>query len=135
MKNTFHFSTVALFAVLLSLVFGASSALAREKRFRITLEFSEPAFKCSKIVTYRDDFHDFIERSPFPDVPYVAGVIYPKKGLNYISLLLATSKMNKDEGELIGRVEHLKIPNTRTFEIPPTGGHFKKCKVTVTPLK
>ena len=134
MKNTFHFSTVVLFAVLLSIVFGASGALAREKRFRITFEFSEPAFKCSKIVTYRDDFHYFIENSPFSDIPYMAGVIYPKKGLDYISLLVGISK-NKEEAEVIGSVEHLKIPNTRAFEIPPIGGHFKKCKVTVTPLE
>ena len=135
MKNTFHFSKFILLATLLALVFGASSAFAGEKRFRITLEFSEPAYKCTEVVIYRDDFHYFMERSPFPDVPYVAGIIYPKQGLNHISLLLGTSKLNKEEGTLIARVAHLAIPNTLTFEIPPAEGYFKKCKVTLTPLK
>jgi len=135
MKSTFHFSTFVLVAVLWSLVCGTSSAVAGEKRFRITLEFSEPAYKCSEVVTYRDDFHYFMEHSPFPDVPFVGGTIYPKDGVDYISIRLGTSKLDKQEGVRLGGIKHLKLPDTLTFEIPPAAGHFKTCKVTLTPLK
>ena len=64
----------------------------------------------------------------------MAGITYPKKGVNHISLLLGTFK-NKEEGALMARVAHFEIPKTLTFEIPPAEGYFKKCKVTLTPLQ
>ena len=135
LKSAFHVSAFVLFTLLLSLVFGASNALAGEKRFRITLEFSEPAYKCSEVVTYRDDFHYFMEDSPFPDVPFVGGTIYPKGGVDYISIRVGTSRLDKQEGVRLGGIKHLKLPDTLTFEIPPAAGHFKRCKVTLTPIK
>ena len=135
MKSTFHFSTLILLAVLLALFFSTSHSIAGEKRFRITIEFSEPAYKCSEVVTYREDFHYFMEHSPFPDVPFVGGTIYPKDGVDYISIRLGTSKLNKQEGVPLGGIKHLKLPDTLTFQIPPAAGHFKSCKVTLTPLK
>ena len=66
MKKASPFSTVVLLAVLLFVAFGASKARAGEKRFRITLEFSEPAYRCSEVVKYRDDFHCIMERRLSP---------------------------------------------------------------------
>jgi hypothetical protein len=135
MKSVFRPSTFLLVAALLALVFGVPQALAGEKRFRVTLEFSEPAYQCSEVVTYRQDFHFFMERSPFPDVPFVGGTIYPKDGVDYISIRLGTSKSDKREGVQLGGVKHLKLLDSLTFEIPPAANHFKKCTVTLTPLK
>ena len=136
MKSTFHFLTSLLFAALLSVVFGTSGAFAGEKRYRITIEFFEPAYKCSEVVTYRDDFHYFLEGSPFPTLPFVGGTIYPKDGVDYISIRLGTAQADKQqEGVRLGGVKHLKLPDTLTFDIPPAAGHFKRCKVTLTPLK
>ena len=135
MKSTFRLYTVVLLAALLFVVVGATSAFAGERQFRITLEFSEPTYKCSEVVDFREDFHFFMEHSPFPDVPFVGGTIYPKDGVDYISLRLGTSKLDKTEGVRLGGIKHLKLPDTLTFDIPPAANHFKRCKVTIVPLK
>lgn len=130
MINKRHFVSVLLPGIALF----TSPAFAAEKRCRLTLVFSEPAFKWSRIVTYRDDFHLFLEASPFPaikDIIYVAGTVYPKEGSDRVSVAIGTSLTNKEPGEILGAVKHLKLPKDGRFDIPPVGSYYKACQARV----
>lgn len=120
--------------LLLGIAVLTSTASAKEKRYRLTLVFSEPAFKWSRVIAYRDDFHLFLDASPFPtvkDIIYVAGTVYPKDGEDHVSIAIGTSLTNKESGETLGAVKHIKLPRVGQFDIPPIGGHFKTCKVKI----
>jgi hypothetical protein len=111
-----------------------SSASDKEKRYRLTLIFSEPDFKWSRVIEYRDDFHLFLDANPFPtvkDIIYVAGTVYPKDGSDRVSVNIGTSFVNKESGETLGAVKHLKLPKDGQFDIPPIGVHYKTCKARV----
>lgn len=117
--------------LLLGIAVFTSTASAKDKRYRLTLVFSEPAFKWTRVITYRDDFHLFLDASPFPtvkDIIYVAGTVYQKDGADRVSVTIGTSLPNKESGETLGIVKHLNIPKNGQFDIPPIGGHFKTCK-------
>ena len=120
--------------LLLGIVAFASSASAEEKRYRLTLTFTEPAFKWSRVIAYRNDFHLFLDARPFPtvkDVIYIAGSVYPKDGSDRVSISIGTSLTNKEFGEALGSTKHLKLPQDGKFDIPPIGAHYKTCKAQV----
>lgn len=120
--------------VLLGVAWLTSTASAKEKQYRLTLVFSEPAFKWSRVIAYRDDFHLFLDASPFPtvkDIIFVGGTVYPKDGSDRVSVRIGTSFINKESGEDLGGVKHLKLPADGQFDIPPIGGHFKSCKAKI----
>ena len=83
---------------------------------------------------FRSDFHLFLDASPFPtvkDIIYVAGTVYPKDGADRVSVTIGTSLTNKESGETLATVKHLKLPKDGQFDIPPIGGHFKTCKAKI----
>ncbi|CAN5703547.1 hypothetical protein BH09VER1_BH09VER1_43360 [soil metagenome] len=80
-------SRLVLLLFLAGLFLGISSVFAKDKQYRLTLVFSQPDFKWSQVITYREDFHFFLSTAPFSsvhDVVYVAGVLYSKNGSDYI---------------------------------------------------
>src|SRR5688572_27762221 len=108
MSNRRHF----LYVFVLGTALFTLSASAKEERYRLTLTFSEPNFKWSRVITYRDDFHLFLGASPFPkvkDIIFVAGTVYPKAGSNHVSVTIGTFA-NKEGGETLGAAKHLKLP-------------------------
>ena len=123
-----------LLLLLAGLILCASPAFAKEKQYRLTLVFSQPDFKWSRVITYRKDFHLFLDAAPFPtvhDVVFVAGVLYPKDGSHYISLAIGTSQLNKESGETLGSVRFLKLPENGKFDIPPIGSPYGTCRAEV----
>lgn len=129
MKRRRHF----LAALLLGMV-PQMSVQAKTRRYRLTLVFSEPDFKWTRVIDYRDNFHLFLDASPFPtvkDIIFVAGTVYPKKGEDHVSIAIGTTVDKTDAGELLGEVRHLKLPKGGEFEISPVGKHFKACKAKV----
>ncbi|WP_395745186.1 hypothetical protein [Prosthecobacter sp.] len=124
--------------LLLLLLAGAAlvpaAAFAKEKRCRLTLVFTEPSFKWSRVITYRDDFHLFLDANPFStvtDVIYVAGTVYPKEGADHVSLTIGTSMPNKENGGTLGAVKHVGLPKDGRIGITPIGGHFKTCTARI----
>jgi hypothetical protein len=123
-----------LSTLLLSFALFASPAFAKEKQCRLTLLFSKPDFKWSRVITFRDDFHLFLDANPFPtvkDIIFVAGTVYPKDGSDHVSLAIGTSLINKESGQTLGQAKHLKLPKNGEFKIPPMGGHYKACKARI----
>jgi hypothetical protein len=111
-----------------------SSAFAGEKKYRLTLIFTEPSFKWSRVIEYRDDFHLFLDAAPFPTVKggiFVAGTVYPKAGFDYVSVTLGTSLDNKEYGRTLGIVKHLRLSKDGYFDIPAVGSTYKTCKARV----
>lgn len=127
-------SRLVLPLFLAGLFLGISSVFAKDKQYRLTLVFSGPDFKWSQVITYREDFHYFLNTAHFPavhEVVYIAGVIYPKNGADYISLTIGTSHLNKESGEALGAVKFLKLPRSGSFDIPPIGSPYRACHAQV----
>lgn len=135
MNTRRRFLSLLLPAIALS----AAPAMAAERRYRLTLIFSELDFKWSRVIEYRDDFHLFLNANPFPTVKggiYVAGIVYPKKGVDYVSVVIGTTLSNgpvsyKEIGPSLGEIKFLKLPKDGRFQIPPIGGHYKSCQARV----
>lgn len=129
MKRRRHFLATLLLGMVPCL-----SAQAKTRRYRLTLVFSEPDFKWTRTIDYRENFHLFLDASPFPtvkDIIYVVGTVYPKKGEDHVTIAIGTTVDKNDAGELLGEVRYLKLPKSGEFDIPPVGKHFKACKAKV----
>lgn len=127
---------IVFFLLLLLAVVQAGAAEAR--RYRLTLEFSDPAYRWSGIVAYREDFHLILDRAPLGEGYWgsVAGVIYAKNGELHASLKICKLRgKNETDGVCLGEVKYVALPTDRSVAIPLDTKDFKGCKATFTPVK
>ena len=126
-------------ALLLLCLFTAVAAHGGEARkFRLTLQFTDPAFRWSRTVTYREEFHLLLDNAPLGDEywGWVAGVIYPKNGESYISLKMSKLHGKSDtDGAHLGGIAHVRLPKDGSVDIPMVSGDFQSCKATWSEVK
>src|SRR4051794_40969553 len=144
--KTLFFSSVILLGTLLLLAVATPNAGAAERRYRLTVQFTEPNCKMSWTLHYREDFRlslddcPITKNSPFPAAPFVAGSLYPKNGATYFSIEISSIALDKpnpgedkaDRGESFSQVKHIKLPDNHVVELPPVPGVYKSCKATIT---
>jgi hypothetical protein len=121
--------------LLFSLVVFDSEA-AETRRYRLTLEFSEPAFRWSRTIIYRDEFHLILDEAPLGDGywGFVAGVIYPKNGVLYTSLSMSKLRgKSETDGAVLGSITHVKLPPNLTLTVPMTSRDFKVAQRLLNP--
>ncbi|MEA3213577.1 MAG: hypothetical protein QOE70_6634 [Chthoniobacter sp.] len=127
----------AFLLLLLSLTVFPSDA-AEPRRYRLTLNFSEPAFRWSRTITYRDEFHLILDDAPLGDGywGFVAGVIYPKNGQLYTSLKMSKLRgKSETDAAVLGLIAHARLPSDLRISIPIVTKDFKSCTATFTPIK
>lgn len=127
-----------LLSLLLLPLVAVQADAAEARRYRLTLKFSQPDFRWSRTITYRDEFHLILDEAPL-GVGYwgfVTGVLYPKDGNLHATLSMSKMRGKSEiDAAVLGRVLHARLSADLTVEIPMTSRDFKSCTATFTPLK